>query len=650
MNSKFAGICLIGLGLTALSACQNSSSSSNQVNVDQALKSSSELENYLKRGFIESYHGPVEDGILESVGADDTSTPTADADSGAGNFSTTNLQEAGVDESDMVKFNGQYLYAYKSEPYAYYDAPASIEIYNTQENPISSERIGSLALGNNISHFSGLYLSDEELVTLSQRYIGDDFANHAFAEADYYSPWYWQKRATEIRVYGLDTPASPEQSHQIQFEGDLISSRRIGNTLYLATKFTPDVVIPYGENKSENDWAREVLEMPLTDLLPRYWIDGVQQGHLFEDQECYLPDLAENDGYPSIVALIKIDLDQPSTWQSRCSSGRIDGVYASTNAFFITGNDYRGNTRIDQYRLDDLRLMATGKLPGNLWNSMPSFRMSEKDGMLRILMSDANFWGGISEPLDDIATTDVLDTTPAQSDHRLYVLKANEQQTFDVIAKLPNEQQTARIGKPGEAVKSVRYMEDRAYVVTFRQTDPLYVINLADATAPFIEGELEIEGFSEYLHPIGENLLLGLGKAADADGFEQGLKLSTFDITDPENPTEIKSYQLGERGSYSQALWNHKAMSFMDMGDELRLAFTWSAADDWQWQGNKLHVVDIDKANGDASVVVDHFYQQQADTQNYYSNEGYSRALLHADGIHLVTDGDTESAPLSDWQ
>jgi len=151
------------------------------------------------------------------------------------------------------------------------------------------------------------------------------------------------------------------------------------------------------------------------------------------------------------------------------------------------------------------------------------------------------------------------------SSTRLTVLKENGDrlETVDFIDG---------IGKPGEQLFAARFIGERAYLVTFQVIDPLYVIDLSDQENPAIVGELEIEGYSDYLHPVSENLLLGFGKDAIPDdgssdfGFTrgawyQGVKVSLFDVADPANPSEINALVYGKRGSESELLTDHHAIS-----------------------------------------------------------------------------------------
>ena len=661
MNKKPMILAGVAGALMSLSACFDGKNKDDSVDVDKALKDKSQLEAYLKKGLIDGYSSPqmyrggepemmMNDSANEAVGS-------------ANNVSQTNTQEQGVDEADLVKLDGDYLYAYqRPEVHHYVDvmesqaqsdsATSNIRIYKTTGNPVGSEFITSLALDKDIYDLNGMYLLDDNLAVIGDAYLDQQTRHQAYAEIDFVSPGYWASRATDIQLVDVSNPESPSVAQQYRFEGSIVGSRRIGNQLYFATKYSPDIPTFYELDMNKNEWAQHVIDLSLDKLLPRYWVNGVDKGRLFEDESCYLPDILTSGGYPSVVALIKIDLTNPSQWQARCSSGRIDGVYASQDAFVMTGNFYNGQTRIDQLSLNDLSLKATTKVPGSLNGAMPSFRLSEKDGYLRIITSSWNDFF-ITEPdiIEDENEASIQPlTSPVRPEvkHRLYVLMANSEQGFDQVAVLPKDGDTKVIGKPNEDIKSVRFRGDRAYVVTFLQTDPLYVINLADNENPFIEGELEIEGFSQYLEPIGDDLLLGLGYAADTSGRVEGLKVSLFNTADPTNPTEIRSYKLGGRGSSSEAMWNHKAISFLSMDNNiLRTSFTWSSATNWDWLANKLHVLDIDTVNQTMAVKTDEAYKEKTSTSDYSDQyEAYSRAPLHNDGVHLIVNGVVTSKTL----
>lgn len=644
--------CGLMLAAVSLTACHTNIEHTSGVDPDEQLKNASALEHYLKQGLIESYRAYATDDMAYETAGDAASAP--EADSSNDSYSETTTQEEGVDEADLVKQNGSYLYAVKQSGYSWYDSSqATVEVYQTSGNPVSSQWQTSINLGDTYN-VSGLYLLDQQLAVLGSSSVGQTAKTSD--EGDI-SVWSWQDYATDVRLLDTSNPAAPQQQQYWQFEGYLINSRRIGNQLYLAVRFTPDNWYPWSYEGNITDWQQTVLNAPLTDLLPRVWKNGEAAGYLFEDGQCYLPDLDENGGYPGIVSLIRINLDDPDDWQASCNSGRLHGVYASTDAFVLTGYSSTDwdSTRLDWYDLASFSLKASAVVPGTLDGSMPSFRISESDGLLRVITSSQNFmvWDAVAfedvaaEP--DTVSTAVISTS-SEWDHRLFVLEPDGQGGMTLAASLPNDDHPQAIGKPGERVQAVRFHDDRAYVVTFRNTDPLYVINLSDSRDPWLEGELEIEGFSAFLQPLDNHLLLGLGRAADANGTLQGLKLSLFDVSDASAPTEVSSMELGGSGAWSQALWDHHAISFMDTDSGTRMAFTWSDYSDWNWQGNRLAVFDIDTTTPALTSRVDYRYQSPSDSDGYWYYYQYTRALLHNDGVHLVTNGDVDSRALPDWQ
>lgn len=675
---------LLAMTITAtLIGCGSNDKSS--VDVEEALKSASSLESYLKLGYVSE--GEIAYSTRDEVTAVDAAEASVDGDSSdsSTDYSSTNTQEAGVDEADLVKQNGQYLYAVKQKLPSWLDGnntSPSIETWSTASQPVSSEYQGSTELEGAYS-VEGLYLTDSNLVALTQSYMDADvekyYGSDEMAIDAYYEPWFWQSYVTDVRALDTENPALPEQFAQLSIEGHLLSSRVVDGQLYMATKFTPDY--SYMDYSLEEN-LQTLIDAPLTDFLPRIWVNGEQSGYLFEDGVCHLPDL-EDGGYVSLVALVRVNLDDLTDWEAVCNSGRITGVYASTDAFIMTGyNDINwDSTRIDWYSFDDLSLVATGSVPGTLDGAMPSFRLSEKNGDLRVLTSSRNWgwWDVVLEASDDAVsvvvdeaasdssadqvTTDTVATDSTSEElvsnsdwsHRLFVLRPNEEKELDLVSQLPNDNRTEVIGKPGESVRSVRFFNDRAYVVTFLQTDPLYVINLSDHSDPYVEGELEITGFSAYLHPISDSLLLGIGYEADEEGRTQGVKLSLFNTVDAANPTEISSYGLGGMGSSADVMWDHHAISFLETDSGVRLAMTWNHYEVegyyYEWLGEKVFVADIDTAEQTLTERLNMNYRDPGDEYqyNYWYYYEYSRVPLQGEGLHLVINGDVTSGDISDW-
>ncbi len=183
---------------------------------------------------------------------------------------------------------------------------------------------------------------------------------------------------------------------------------------------------------------------------------------------------------------------------------------------------------------------ASGKVPGRVLNQ---FSMDEYGDYFRIATTISGFSG------------DVILGQTTQSNN-VYVLNMN----LTIVGRLENL-------APGESIYSARFMGSRCYLVTFKKVDPLFVIGLDDPTAPEVLGKLKIPGFSDYLHPYSENLLIGIGKeTVDAEegdfAWYQGIKIALFDVSDVANPRQIASYIIGDRGTDSPVLYDHKAFLF----------------------------------------------------------------------------------------
>jgi uncharacterized secreted protein with C-terminal beta-propeller domain len=192
-----------------------------------------------------------------------------------------------------------------------------------------------------------------------------------------------------------------------------------------------------------------------------------------------------------------------------------------------------GNTTIYRVHFKDNNMTceANGQVPGNELNQ---FSMDEYNNHFRI----------------------VTTTWKNYTQQNLYILDMN----LSIVGRLENLGVT-------ENLHATRFMGNRCYIVTFKKTDPLFVINISDPTNPTVLGELKIPGYSDYLHPYDENHLIGVGKeAVEAESGDfawyQGIKLALFDVTNVSNPIQLANYIIGERGSDSPVLSNHKAFLF----------------------------------------------------------------------------------------
>lgn len=254
--------------------------------------------------------------------------------------------------------------------------------------------------------------------------------------------------------------------------------------------------------------------------------------------------------------------------------------------------------------------------------------MSEHNGDLRVLASQFD-WNS-----EDFV------------DHQLYILRESAtERALEVISTLPNSSRPDEIGKPNEALYGVRFLGDVAYAVTFEQIDPLYAIDLSDPADPFIAGELEVTGFSEFLHPVSDDLLLGLGRSA-----EGGIKLELFDVSDIAQPLSRGNAVIGGRGSFSEALYNRHAFTYQaDVNGVDRFtipAQVYAEDGSWTFLGAALYLFEIlDKdtpaltsLNGVGAI------EPPSADPDFPDWVERSRAFIHDDTVYYIRDEDVWAA------
>jgi hypothetical protein len=228
---------------------------------------------------------------------------------------------------------------------------------------------------------------------------------------------------------------------------------------------------------------------------------------------------------------------------------------------------------------------GSGEVPGHLgWDaSKTSYRLSEHKNDLRVVTyTNGTGWlGEVGAAVKNAPVSSAIlsvlreDTTAAAK--------------LKIIATLPNAARPAPIGLSGEQVYAVRFLGNRAYVVTFRRTDPLYVLDLADPADPKVTGELKTNGYSDYLLPVGPEgagLLLGVGKDATVDGRVQGVKLSLFDVANPAAPKELASRVLGQAGTLSGLDFGRHGINLFAVGNITRVALPVRVHDTLSVAGN----------------------------------------------------------------
>lgn len=432
--------------------------------------------------------------------------------------SDTNIQVKGVDEADVVKTDGKYIYSIYDE-----------KIYISEANNGNPKLISTINISSNkIEHeYYEMYIYNNILVVVANSYTAieetsDDIITNSIDYSTIYGSYLSNSQVT-VMIFDLSDKENPKEISNLTQSGRFTTTRKINNVLYITSGYS---ISNYSEIDKNN---------PET-FCPTYNANGKTNCVPAESIV-----IAEDIKRITYTTISSIDLNAPNDFADMCSIlGSNEEVYASKNNMYVT-HKQGNNTHITRFSINGTEITENGSfvVDGYLLNQ---FSMDEHNGYFRVVTevyeADVEMYDTISS--DDSSTS-------------LSVFDSN----LELVGQIEN------VAKD-ENVKSVRFDGDVAYFVTFRQTDPLFTVDLSDPTAPQILSQLKIPGFSEYLHPFGENLLLGFGREADPEtGIEEGLKLTMFDVSDKTNVTELATLVFTDDNSYSIAEYNHKAI-FID--------------------------------------------------------------------------------------
>ncbi len=459
------------------------------------------------------------------MAAQEVAAPAMDA--GGVDYSGTNVQVKGVDEADIVKTDGSYIY---------YIAGNQLNIL--KPDGAATRLISSTSLSAEDTWWgynSEMFLLGNRLMIITQSFntvwVNDASGNYE-TNTD----------QTNAVIYDITNPAKPAQVVSLGQSGNYVSSRMIGDYVYLVTSqyiYSPVKGTP-------------ITYIPST-------TDGVES-KLLQPTDLYIGGNPQNAAYTVIGS---INLKDGSNFTSaKAVFGGTSELYANADHLLLAFARYeeevlpiapdkdgknvqitRSSSSTDLVLLGlnegQISKLAEGNVPGNLLNQ---FSMDEYKGAIRIV-TNLNSW-------EQRIFTDGVDTYEydSASANALYTLDLD----LNILGKIEN------LAKD-EFVKSVRFDGEIGYFVTFRQTDPLFAVDLSNPAKPRVLDALKIPGFSEYLHVFKQNLLLGIGYSADeTTGAMQGVKLSMFDTTDKTNVKEVTTAKVD--ASWTVVGSNHKAI------------------------------------------------------------------------------------------
>lgn len=483
-----------------------------------------------------------------------------DDNSSSPDYSNTNVQVQGVDEADIVKTDGQYIYYYSAK---------NNKVFISLAYPVNDMKlVSTIDIGNNGIQGSEMYLTDNKLILICQSnyysilpavvdtgiiappstQVPEGFSGGAPAPNRAF------QNAVSVLIYDISNKEDVKKIRQLDLDGNVLTTRKIGSTLYLLSNkyiyyygtLPKEDAVPYPTYK-DSTASSDAINIPM---------DSIR----------YFPGTREN----SYLSIMTVDLDDMSK-ESKVDSyvGAGSNVYVSNGHIYVAVTQYNQESQqtvsdMHKFSIDgqNITYIGKGQVPGTLLNQ---FSMDEYNGYFRLAVTKDGNYKNNYQSLNDV-----------------YVLD----DSMHIVGKIEDI-------APGERIYSVRFTGDRGYVVTFRQIDPLFVIDFKEPSNPHILGKLKIPGYSTYMHPYDENHIIGFGMDVDANTNRTiGFKMALFDITDVTNPTELYKENIGNQFSTSELLTNHKALLFSKEKELLAFPVTVNDTDE-AFQGAYVYNINL---------------------------------------------------------
>jgi uncharacterized secreted protein with C-terminal beta-propeller domain len=567
----------------------------------------------------------------------------ATGEDGGLDYSDTNVQVEGIDEADIIKTDGEFIYVTSGNHFFI------VKAYPGEEAQVLS----SYELSQNPQ---GLFVSGDKVFIVDSSYGMKHFDIRA-------SQYGTTSRVTVLDVSDRETPT---QITNYSIEGDYVTARMKGDDIYVVTTYGPqDWQVPLPiimrEETALDIAPSNVFRMPIMYKNPQLasvhalsvsdptqmdTISVAVEGHptvYMSHENIFLTSTKYLSEYDIRNEIMKELVELPSREQNLVSrinnvddeiltvnekEGKVIQVYNEYISLLDDSDEWYDKitdatkkkleslessqiTTVQRIALrtnsasEDFSPQAATQLPGTLVNQ---FSMDEYDSIFRVAVTIQPFW-----------TQDRRNNEPSNA---IYTFD----QSLEVVDSLKGIAETERIF-------STRFMGDRLYMVTFRQTDPFFVYDLEDGKVTQL-GELKIPGFSRYLHPYDEDTLIGLGHDATETGRQLGIKISLFDVSDVSNPTEVTSFVTEEKYAQTNAEYEHKAFLF---DREKELLVIPARSYDWRNDGegyNGAFVFDISRVSIELRGLIDH-----SRGQNQYYGSGVLRSLYIEDDLYTMSEG-----------
>ena len=463
-------------------------------------------------------------------------------------YSETNIQVSGVDEPDSVKTDGSFIYVLSNS-----------QISIVKSYPVSESQVVSMiSLDADYQHTS-FFVYNDMIIVFSQSYPNYDYFTEPYLlekesidestdntdinemttnnqTSPFLKPGYWNVSQVAVFIYDISNRNQPQLEKSIQLDGTFVDARRINSTVYLVA--------------SENTYdIYRTIEKKEYFQIPTITIDGRTKN--ISAQQIYYVD--QPDEADRLTHVLTVNLTTFSYEEKSFLIGSTHELYMSADYLYLTYTSYdytttfletnsvdktSEKTKIHKIQLknDEITYIASGEIPGRLLNQ---FSMDEHNTYFRIATTTGSLWN---------------EQNPSQN--HVFILDKD----LSIVSSINNI-------APGEELYAARFMGDRGYLVTFKNTDPFFTLDLSNPDNPTILGELKLPGYSDYLHPYDKHHIIGIGKDTVTSNdpnfaWYQGVKLALFNVSDINQPELIDTEIIGDRGSSTPVLSDHKALLF----------------------------------------------------------------------------------------
>ena len=618
----------------------------------------------------------LEDDAEMAMDTGSSSTPAPSTRQEGVDYSGTNNQEQGVDEADFVKTDGYHIYFVDNGVLHIMDIPEFGEIEHASTTSIQGSPVAMM-------------LNEESLVVISTVSSWNIDSQDPLSKAmGWGEDWYgWRTSTlTKFTVYDVSNSSSPEVSRELYIEGYYMTAREVAGTVRTVTHTWMDIPglqtwITYPEEYWDSgvdddvrlnmreiaaqeaiDNNQEIIEqLSLEDMLPQVHERVGSQiiTHHMDGDDCSdfaAPEESLNRGYTSIFTLDLIS--EELEFEADHIVGNWPLVYSSQDTLIITENAWDwwwfwGNDNLDEatniHTFDisqpgETAYAGSGRVDGTI---LDQFSISEHEGVVRVATTTGQWgrwWMANPEPMENHVITLSHETDPQSENVRLLEIGR-----VDGIAY-------------NETIWSARFVEDRAYIVTFENMDPLWTIDLSDPTNPTIMGELEVPGVSTYIHPLSDDAILtiGLGPADEETGL--GLdwghtRLSLFNVSNFSDPQLSQTLSLspvadpnnGWSWAWSEATWEHKAFQYWAPKGMLAVPLNTYRYDyyyddagkyhyDYDWV-SKLMIVNVTEDGLELYGEVNHSQFYETDENRWWNSYNIRRSIFMGDYIYAISHG-----------